>query len=961
MTLRVDSVSIPRYQTWGMVGIVLLLISAVLLFVLKYQYYDDSKRTADLYDQVVETQKTRLLSEVVAVQNYVQFMSDQAESVLMRDAKERVDEAFALASSIYTSLEKTTPKDRIAEIIRESLRDIRFFNGRGYFFIDDLEGNCILLPTAPHLEGSSLWDNQDDTGHYIMRGIIDSVKNPEGFGYSRYRWYAPGDNTEMKAKIAYSRLFEPLDWVIGTGDYLFQTENDLKELALKRIESVRFGDKGYIAVLDLDGNVLSTPNSNHVNLPIHFSKLEDQFEKIVVERLLSLAHEGGGFTEYQWYLPDGSGELGNKLSIVYVVPEWRWVLVAGVYPDELQALLKKQSAQQRLQLNKDLNNLLVAVAVLSCVFLVIAWFYGSWLRRLFVRHEQSLKEKQTVIEKGAKELKMAARVFETAYEGIMVTDPENKIVAVNRSFTSITGYSQEEVVGKSPSILSSGRHSSHFYKQLWSSLAAFDQWHGEIWNKHKNGECYPEELAISVSRDESGNILNYIATFNDISDKKSVEEQLRYLAEYDELTGLPNRRLLMDRVNQSIARAKRHEMRRFSLMFIDLDRFKNINDSLGHATGDKVLQETSRRLLSAVREVDSVSRIGGDEFVILITGSNKDDAMVSAATLGQRLIRMIAEPIKEGDLDLIVTPSIGIATYPFDGDDFDTLLRNADTALYHAKAEGRNNYQFYSREMNEKASARLKMEGALRQGLERKEFQLYYQPQYQLPNNELVGCEVLIRWLKDGVFIPPDEFIPTAEETGLILPIGEWVLEEACRQGVEWMEQGIYFGSIAVNVSAVQFRQEFYNVVSSMLAKTGYPASSLVLEVTETVLMNDAERTQYLLEKLKNLGIQIALDDFGTGYSSLAYLKKFPLDKLKIDRAFIDGLPNDKEDFAITASILDVAKHLKLTTVAEGVEKADQLAFLSEHGCDEVQGYYFSKPIPSDEFARLISSSNDKA
>ncbi len=957
MSLRIDASSIPRYQTWGMVGIVLLLILAVVVFLYRHQYGDEDKRTAELYEKIVETQKARLSAEIYSVQNYIQYMSDQAETVLMRESKARVDEAFSFAESIYRSLKDSTPKDKIAEIIRESLRGVRFFSGRGYYFIDDMHGNCILLPTAPHLEGTSLWDNQDDTGHYIMQGIIDSVRNSNGFGYSRYRWYAPGDTTEMKAKVAYSRHFEPLGWVIGTGDYLFQTENDLKAAALERISSIRYGDDGYIAVLDMSGNVLATPNTK-AKLPLHYTQIENPYEREVVEQILKKAHEGGGFTRYQWFLPDDSSSLGTKLSLVYVVPEWDWVLVAGVYPDELQSLMTEQSELQARDLREGLEQLLLVIAVLGVVFLCLAWIYGAWLRALFGRYEKNIQEKQAVIEQGAKELKMAARVFETAHEGIMVTDANNKIVAVNRSFTAITGYDEREVLGKEPGFLASGRHSSEFYQELWSSLAAFDQWHGEVWNKNKNGDCFPEQLAISVSRDEQGEIINYIATFNDITDKKSVEDKLRYMAEYDELTGLPNRRLLMDRVNQTIARAKRHELRRFSVMFIDLDRFKNINDSLGHAIGDKVLRETAKRLKDAVREIDSVSRIGGDEFVILITGGYRDDSLMTAATLAQRLIRMIAEPITENDMALIVTPSIGIATYPSDGEDFETLLRNADTALYHAKSEGRNNYQFYSREMNEKASARLRMEAALRQGIERQEFQLYYQPQYQLPNNNIVGCEVLIRWIKDGKFIPPDEFIPTAEETGLILPIGDWVLEEACKQGAEWIAKGVYLETIAVNVSAVQFRQEFYAQVTDVLQRTGFPAEKLVLEVTETALMNDAERTQLLLEKLKNLGVQVALDDFGTGYSSLAYLKKFPLDKLKIDRAFIDGLPHDKEDYAITASILDVAKHLQLTTIAEGVENQDQLLCLAQNGCDQVQGYYFSKPVPSDEFIKLISLAN---
>jgi len=318
------------------------------------------------------------------------------------------------------------------------------------------------------------------------------------------------------------------------------------------------------------------------------------------------------------------------------------------------------------------------------------------------------------------------------------------------------------------------------------------------------------------------------------------------------------------------------------------------------------------------------------------------------------LLRMISEPIVEQGVELIVTPSIGIASYPADGEDFETLLRNADAALYHAKYLGRNNFQFYSAEMNEKASSRLIMENGLRQALEKKAFELYYQPQYDMQTRRLSGCEALIRWCHEGELIAPDQFIPLAEETGLILSIGEWVLREGCRQGAEWLSQGYDVPSVAVNVSAVQFRYEFYSTVKEVLKETGFPAERLVLEVTESTLMKDAVRARQLLMKLKLLGVQIALDDFGTGYSSLAYLKKFSLDKLKIDRAFIDGLPNDKDDKAIVGSILDVARHLGLETIAEGVETAEQAEFLTMYRCEQAQGFLFSKAIPAKDFTDLI-------
>ncbi|WP_028468003.1 bifunctional diguanylate cyclase/phosphodiesterase [Neptunomonas japonica] len=961
MSFRIDAHSIPRYQTWGMMGVVLLLLITVFGFFVSREYAADDKRTALLYQEIVNSQKDRLRTELSSAQDYIRFMNQQADTVLMQNVKDQVDQAYSVATSIYQRLNGSRPEAEVQQVIREALRHIRFFNGRGYVFIDDMDGRCVLLPTAPQLEGQSLWDNQDDNGLYIMRSLIDAVKNPSGAGYSRYRWYPPGNTDEMKEKITYVRYFEPFDWVIGAGDYIFQTENDLKDEALKRISAQRFGRNGYIAVLDLAGNVLYTPYTSAKSLPAHYSAFSDAQERRVVGDIMEIAEQGGGFTEYDWFIPNGDDKsaqnLTAKLSLVDVVPLWDWVLVAGVYPEEFQEVFHLQQKELQEKLEADGWFLLLSLSCAGFFMMLIVWVYGQWLKRLFLKYSADIESKQEQIEDDARSLKIAARVFDTAREGIMVTDPDNRIVAVNSSFTEITGYAASEVVGLLPSLLASGRHSPDFYRGIWETLAVSDQWSGEIWNNTKSGQTFPEQLSISVSKDEAGEVVNYIATFSDVTDKKRAEEQLRYLAEYDDLTGLPNRRLLMDRVVQTIARAKRHELRRFSLMFIDLDRFKSINDSLGHSVGDLVLQEVSQRLQGAVREIDTVSRIGGDEFVILVTGKGSD-AVISAANLAHRLLKMVSEPIQDQDLDLVVTPSIGIVSYPADGEDFETLLRNADAALYHAKSRGRNNYQFYDCKMNEKASARLKLENALRQAIEKGEMQLYYQPQYKLGTNELSGCEVLLRWFHAGELISPDVFIPLAEETGFILPLGKWVLEEGCRQGAEWLEEGVNLPSIAINVSAFQFRQEFYRTVDSVLRHTGFPPELLVLEVTESALMSDVSRTEFLLTQFRDLGIQIALDDFGTGYSSLAYLKKFSLDKLKIDRAFIDGLPDDQDDIAITSSILDVAKHLGLETIAEGVETEAQLNFLEAYGCDQVQGFYFSKPLPLSEFELLISSAN---
>lgn len=960
MLLKINAHSLPRYQTWGVMGIIVLLLATVFVFLISHEYLSDEERSQQLREQIELRNKERLQSEMDAALDYLRFKQQQAEAVLMQRSKEEVDKAYQAAQSLYHETKGKIPDSDIRRLIIEMMRNVRFFDGRGYFFIDDMQGNCVLLPTAPALEGQSLWDNQDDTGHYIMRGLVAAVDNPAGEGFSRYRWYAPSDKQEMKDKIAYVRYFAPFDWLIGTGDYVYRMENDLKTEALARLSALRFGRNGYIAVLDLDGNVLFTPQSRQLDLPVHVDQLQDVHEQRVVRHLLNTAQKGGGFTEYRWFSSDNSQTLERKLSLVTVMPEWNWVLVAGIYPQEYERIFQEQYRTLQSDMQKDVWSLLFTLSGLATFVLLMAWGYGTWLKKLFLQYQQDIEAKQVQLANNAAQLKVAASVFETASEGIMITDPDNRIIAVNQSFTDITGYELEDVKGRDPRVLSSGVHPKEFYQTMWSTLVASDAWHGEIHNRTKSGDSYIEQLSIAVSRGEQGEVINYIATFSDVTEKKHNEARLRYLAEYDDLTGLPNRRLLVDRVRQSIARAKREEMHSFSLMFLDLDRFKGINDSLGHGVGDMVLQEVAQRLQGTVREVDTVSRIGGDEFVILISGDHHEVA-VSAAALAQRLLKLVAEPIHEQGMELIVTPSIGIATYPEDGENFELLLRNADAALYHAKGEGRNNYKFYSKEMNERASARLQIESNLRQALERKAFELHYQPQYCLKSQQIMGCEALVRWPTNEGYISPAVFIEIAEETGMIFGIGEWVLREACRQGAEWLAQGYKLEALAVNVSAVQFRPEFLPLLQTILQETGFPAALLEIEITESALMRDVDIAERVLQDLREIGVQVALDDFGTGYSSLAYLKRFPLNKLKIDRAFIDGLPQDKEDKAIVASILDVARHLGLQTIAEGAETREQVDFLEAYGCNFVQGFYFSKPLPAADFEALISLANPQA
>jgi len=550
-------------------------------------------------------------------------------------------------------------------------------------------------------------------------------------------------------------------------------------------------------------------------------------------------------------------------------------------------------------------------------------------------------------------LQLAARVFESSGEAIVITDPDNLILSVNRAFSKLTGYSRDEVIGRDPRLLKSDRHDQAFYQELWESLLGTGHWQGEIWNRRKNGEVYPEWLSITVVRDTQGEVLNYIAIFADISEIKAAMQQIEFLAHYDPLTRLANRRLLEQRVEQLIALAARNK-EQLALLFIDLDRFKVVNDSLGHAAGDVILETVAQRLRATMREVDCLARLGGDEFVCVLHGVIEPPDVHAAA---RRLIAVLDEPLQVAGHTLTVTSSIGISLYPGDGVDYETLLKNADAAMYSAKKAGRDRFAFFCESMNVSMAREREIESALRRALSLNEFVLHYQPQVAIGSGRIIGMEALLRWNSAQLGpIAPGTFIPLAEETGLIVAIGEWVLREACRQNAQWQRAGLPAVVVAVNLSALQFRQSnLPETVRAALQASGLAARWLELELTESLIMQDAEYTIASLRALKEIGTTLAIDDFGTGYSSLAYLKRFAIDKLKIDQSFIRDIPDDDDDKIVTA-IIGLAHALNLKVIAEGVETDGQLAFLRERHCDEMQGYLYSRPLPAAAMEELLKA-----
>ena len=549
-----------------------------------------------------------------------------------------------------------------------------------------------------------------------------------------------------------------------------------------------------------------------------------------------------------------------------------------------------------------------------------------------------------------------ATVFENSGEAVMITDPGNRILSVNQAFTDITGYAPGEVIGENPSILGSGRHDEDFFAAMWRRLNATGHWQGEIWDRRKSGEIYPKWLGISAVRDTSEVLTHYVAIFSDISERKEAQERIEYLARHDPLTGLPNRTLLADRLEQALAHAARTHSQ-LALLFLDLDRFKTINDSLGHPVGDALLQEVTQRLKASVRETDTISRLGGDEFVIIVTDL-QDEEM--AAAVAQKILDVTREPFMLKGHSLATSISIGITLYPADGCNLDTLLKKADIAMYHAKDAGRNTYRFFTEQMNVNALERLLIQNRLHQALERNEFVLHFQPQVALGTGRIIGSEALVRWCNPELgLVPPDRFIPMAEENGAIVAIGDWVLREACRQAMAWQNDGIGPLPVAVNISPLQLQHgDFAARVLAILAETGHDPRLLELEFTESILIQDIERVLLQVRRLKAAGITVAIDDFGTGYSSLSYLKRLDVDRLKIDRSFIRDIGTDADDAAIVRAITQMARSLRLKILAEGTETTEQTRFLLAEGCDEVQGFLYSRPLTADAFARLYRESD---
>jgi diguanylate cyclase (GGDEF)-like protein/PAS domain S-box-containing protein len=568
--------------------------------------------------------------------------------------------------------------------------------------------------------------------------------------------------------------------------------------------------------------------------------------------------------------------------------------------------------------------------------------------RMSLGQEHELHLQRVLNEK----LRLYAAMFENSQNGIFITDRHNRIITVNRAFTQIAGYTESETLGRNPRFMASGRHDQAFYQEMWRELITLDHWTGELWNRCKDGQIKPKWYSISVVRDDEGEITNHIAFFSDISERKRAEERFDFLAHHDALTQLPNRVLARDRFAFSLAVAIRDKSN-IAILYIDLDNFKYVNDTFGHQVGDQLLLSVTERLKSVVRDTDTISREGGDEFMAILPGIKDLDIL---RRIANNILGKLTTPFDIAGQTIGISASVGIACYPEQGEDFDTLLKNADAAMYAAKNSGKNAYRIFSEEMNVDVLDKLRLRASLSSAFEGNEFHIVFQPQIDLATYRLIGCEVLCRWTHPEMGpISPLRFIALAEESGLINPLGEWVLRQACLQGKRWFDSGIHPFVIAVNVSSQQFNHsDLIAIVRKTLEETAFPVQYLELEFTESGLLGNIERSIDIIDELRTLGVKLSIDDFGTGYSSLIYLKQFKVDKLKVDQSFVRDI-DDPEDLGIVRAIIQMGKTLQLKVIAEGVETEEQRDVLKDLECHEIQGYLISKPLPPADFEEFVA------
>ncbi|WP_286239455.1 bifunctional diguanylate cyclase/phosphodiesterase [Neptuniibacter halophilus] len=813
---------------------------------------EDKQRYAEAF---LEQQREQLRSEVTRAKALILRKKAQAEEAMRIALKRRVDYAYGVAEGIYQTYHGQRSDQEIKQMIVAALREVRFNQGRGYYFITSLSGLEYLYPPRPEFEGQQVADIFPPAIQALLEEMINIVTASDQ-GFVEYDWYQPGED-ELSRKYSYVKLFKPYGMIIGSGDYLVHFEEQVKAQIFREIAADSFGlkEEGYFFINSYQGDLYVTNGEYFAGRKNIWEVTDARGRKVVQENArLAQSQPEGGFTQYTW--EKAEGVEAEKISFVLGIDEWQLFIGAGAYLDTIdQRLDERETLYLSLMQQRNFGTILVLLLAVLAVAVVL--------------------------------------------------------IAI-------------------------GRRLAHNLRMFQNNLERSV----DTWTRLKGSDIHFTEfkrLAVSVNSMIDG--LNRQA------------DELRHRAFHDHLTSLPNRLHGSTQLELMISHTLHHQATA-ALLFIDLDHFKEINDTLGHSAGDELLCQVSERLREAVRDEDIVARLGGDEFTVITGLLNEPE---EAGRLAEQLLAAFRQPFRIEGNDYYVTASVGISLFPEDGDSAEILLRNADSAMYEAKREGRNRYCLYTPALTEAVSQRFTITEEMREALDKGQFRIYYQPQYNLFTGELIGAEALLRWFHpERGLIPPDSFIPMAEASGQIVPIGEWVIREVCNRLAQWQEEGIYIPKVAVNIASQQMNTDLVGVVQEVLQSSGCYPAALELEITESSLIENPQQMSAELTKLKATGISLAIDDFGTGYSSLSYLKQLPINKLKIDRSFILDLEEDENDRAITQAIVAMSQSMHLSVIAEGIESEAQVEFLKSLQCTEGQGFFFSKPLPEDAFVELL-------
>lgn len=916
---------------------------------------------SSIYLFVDRTMRENMMEKLAASTRSVKEVVENAAHLAIRNhlqtiARTNIDTLSILEEQVLAGkMTREAAQHLAAEIfLQQRIGD------QGHVYVVNGQGIIQVHPIDSLLQA-------DLSGEEFIRRQIER-KN----GLLDYTWKGPTEQ-HARPKTMAMAYFEPWDWIVSVTNN--QDEFNCLITDLRHgLKTHHFGDTGYAFIVNGQGDVILHPwligNVHNLGNPIAVNL----FNRIIAEK--------NGHFEYLWQ-DDAQTEWHRKIVFFHTIPALDWVVASTVQTREI--------FEPMIQLGWIIGGIVVCAFVLVMLFGLhlgnlishpLAMLAGQMaqaeigefdiraeenalgeigqLGRHFNRYLERLrKSKQAILaefkERAHAEQQMLIyrNAMEQALDGIIITDPTANILVVNRAFSEITCYDPEEACGKNVRLLQSGRHSQAFYRDMWHILEQTGRWTGEIWNRKKSGEIYPQILSIGAVRDANGTVTHYVGVFHDITELKLQEERIIHQAYHDSLTGLPNRRLAMDRIEVSIAHVRRGGTK-LAVLILDLDNFKNINDSLGHACGDALLLQVTNRLVAQVREEDTVARLGGDEFLLLVAAFADEEAVIAII---ERVMKSFKAPFRIDGHEYFVTASVGVAFFPNDGANAATLTKYADIAMYHAKSQGKNSFCLFTSDLGERISFLRQLENNLRQAVANQEFTVYFQPKIDPYSATVVGAEALVRWQRsDGSLVRPADFIPLAEETGLIVPLGEQVLKQTCRMLAALNAQGKTGFTLAVNLSPQQFAQtNLVEHILDLLKQYQVSANQIELEITETAMMSNLAKTIDTLNQMVAAGFSIAIDDFGTGYSSLSYLKRFPIRTLKIDRSFIRDLIEDQSDAQLVETMILMAHNLGITVVAEGVETLAQLEWLKNCGCEQIQGFYYSRPLPAEAFIDYLN------